>query len=190
MDSGTGRLVLITYYYIRNGPIDCMNLERPRDPDGFSEFDGTVIVPATDGEYPDNLFKRVLSRADARGGSPDLTEPLLQARDGYYELDFEALAWLVWEHRQYSRAQEFSVSQLAVLRALQINSENKERVLSREIANTSFIEYSDQTISQALNKLCERGLATKEARGVYRYKGFEGWIPPGYHGDEEPPATD
>lgn len=152
-----------------------MDFERPENTESCEGIEGTVILPTESNEYPDALFEQVPFRRDGRRPSPELTQPLFESGDGYYDLNVEALAQVLWEHRQYSRAQDFSPSQLDVLRALQISSQQNERVLFNEI--TDQLDYEDPTVSQALSKLQDRGLVVKEGRGVYRYNGFEDLTP-------------
>lgn len=137
---------------------------------------GTIIIPNSEGEYPDDLFRMVVSRVDERGGTTTYERPLLESTNRHYTLDIEALAQLAWEHRQYSAAQEFSHREMDVLRNVQLLSRHNERILTKDVKNN--LDYADSTISTALTNLTERGLVSKDAEGVYRYKGFDTWIPP------------
>lgn len=152
-----------------------MHFERPPQPDSASSDDGTIILPSSSKNYPDELFTEVVSRPDARSATPELVRSLIEPKDGYYELNLEALARLVWEHRQYSKARKFSPAQIETLRELQIHSQNNERVLFGELVDS--IDYTKQRVNQALSDLQDRGLVSKEGHGVYRYVGFEELTP-------------
>lgn len=153
-----------------------MEFEIPEKEDIGEIAGGTIIIPNSEGEYPDDLFEMVVSRTDDRGGTTTYKRPLLESTNQHYTLDIEALAQLAWEHRQYSAAQEFSPREMDVLRTVQLLSRRNERILTKDVKN--HLDYADSTISTALTNLTERGLLSKDAEGVYRYKGFDAWIPP------------
>lgn len=157
-----------------------MKFERPPNTDPLSEVNGTIIIPQSDCDYPEELLNSYMSQLDKRRGTTAVAKPLLAQSDRVkefgYELDVESLAQLVWEHQQYSQAQKFSVSDIEVLRALQNVSNDQQRVLSSDLSER--LDYDDSTISQALTRLEDRKLIKREKRGVFRYKGFTDWTPP------------
>lgn len=156
-----------------------MKFERPTELDRLSELDGTVILPGSDGQFPDNLFKRLVSRKDDRGGTADVPIPLFNHEDGHYTLDIDGLAWLAWEHRQYSQARGFSPMQMDVLRAVQHLTQDSDLALYEDIVSLPWIEYPKSSVSTALTKLVERGLIHRVSDGVFKFGGFEDWLPPG-----------
>lgn len=155
-----------------------MEFERPSDLERLNEVDGSVIIPNRDGEYPDELFKRLVSRKDDRGGSTDVPIPLIGAEDGHYTLDVNGFAWLIWEHRQYSQARGFSPMQMDVLRAVQQLSQNDNLVLYSDIKTLPWITYAESSISTALTNLADQGLIKRVSAGVFRFQGFDSWVPP------------
>jgi hypothetical protein len=154
-----------------------MKFKQP-DADAAHNIEGTVILPAEDGKYPEKLFSRVISRRDDQGGTVKFEKSLFDRKDNCVTVDLEGLALMAWEHRQYSAAQEFSPAHLDVLREVQRLSNDGGRILSQDIQEALGKEYADSTISNALTRLVEKDLVKREANGVYRYRGFEEWTPP------------
>jgi hypothetical protein len=148
-----------------------MKVSRPDDLDGLAAIDGTIIIPAEDTDISLELIGEFTRQLENHHHQKEDVE-LLRQVDGedVLELNLEALEILCWEHKQYSAAQGFSVSQLDVLRAIQ--SYDEERVLTSEIKESPWVDpYKEQTIQKALATLIDRGLIKKEGKGVYRYTG-------------------
>jgi DNA-binding transcriptional ArsR family regulator len=154
-----------------------MEFERPTDLDNIKSADRTVIVPAEDGEYPDDLLREAIYRVNHHNATPTSERALIEPKDGYYELNVEHLAQLVWEHRQYSAAQKFSPSQLEVLLAAQRHGADGDLILTSHIVEDRTVDLAESTVSSALNNLADEGLLRKEKDGAFRYHGFEGWLP-------------
>lgn len=157
-----------------------MDIKRPANTQALEEMEGTTIIPKSDGNFRKELFQLSFEHEDLEKFRGLVKEILSRRGEDYMELDFDALALLIWEHKQYSEAQEFSVSAVRVHRAVQSITQYQDRFFPRDIESHPLTEhYSEQTIRNGLSKLVKEGFVEKgDAPGEYYYTGPMQYVPP------------
>ena len=150
-------------------------------PDELYDNGWTVLTTESDQELTDKQrnqleagsFRQPEKSASARTNLEPVTytEPHPDHDHiSWVKIDLVALWKLVYEHKRYSQAEGFSDSEMAVLKAVEFN--RNERVVMSDIEDDYRIQdYSESTIYKALSNLEEKGLIDKPGHGVYRYIG-------------------
>ncbi|MFB6185314.1 MAG: hypothetical protein ABEI86_00400 [Halobacteriaceae archaeon] len=154
-----------------------MDFQPVDDLDVLSEIEGTPITPIEEGDYPKDLLSKFVSQKDKTGGATEYSVDLFEEKEGYFQLDLDLLAHLIWEHKQYSAAHGFSPSQMDVLRIVQLLSDSKGFAHYEDIVSELEGEYSKNTVSNALSGLVDKQLLRRKAQGVYLVNSFDEYQP-------------